>query len=37
MNKIAVVIPCYRCSQSILRVLSAIPAIVTRVFVVDDA
>jgi glycosyltransferase involved in cell wall biosynthesis len=37
MSKIAVVIPCYRCSQAILRVLSAIPASVERVFVVDDA
>jgi len=37
MHKIAVVIPCYRCSNSILGVLASIPALVARVYVVDDA
>ncbi len=37
MDRIAVVIPCYRCSEHILEVLQGIPSDLTRIFVVDDA
>ena len=35
--KIAAVIPCYRTRDHILRVLAEIPAVITSIFVVDDA
>jgi len=37
MISIAVVIPCYKVSKQILEVLAGIPAVVERIYVVDDA
>lgn len=36
MDKVAVVIPCYKCKAQIGRVLESIPAVVGRIYVVDD-
>lgn len=35
--RVAVVVPCYRVHDSILEVIAGVPAIVQRIYVVDDA
>jgi dolichol-phosphate mannosyltransferase len=36
-RKIAVIIPCFKCREHILEVLSKIPSFVDKVYIVDDA
>ena len=36
-SRIAVVVPCYRVAGQVLRVLDAVPALVSRIYCVDDA
>lgn len=36
-NKIAVVIPCYRVSNNINKVISTLPKFIDKIYLVDDA
>ena len=36
LRKIAVIIPCYKSSESILKVISKIPSFVSKIYIVDD-